>query len=427
MRRTKVPAYFGFLSFSMFLLATLLVPMTSTHALRAQNAPASGTSVVVKMVDPVDSNNDPAGKQYRASVTKPVNAGNGVTIAQGAAATITLVSSGSGWTAQISSVTINGQAVAVTSSSASVTSAAQSAANAVNSVGSIFGHHANVPAGVVTAVATGQRVLLPPGTTLSFVLAATAPVNATPAAANATPAVASATSAASAAPGPSAAPASGPGTWYQCRSWGENGTHQTVYVTQFIHTDAAASTIHQAFYDYMHATYPVDKLGHESDYCRTASADAGQRAFQLSTQEKQWATSNPAWEVIHIDWTPGQAAAAHAAAAPVPTSAPSSTGGQWISCSTSGGAGIDTYYTGVFQTTKPVKHSPSGGNLVDQSVLDDFYAYLKQKGYNFKPGSNYGCAVAPTEAAAIAAHHKRAYEGGACSTCGKIVETGWKE
>jgi hypothetical protein len=74
-----------------------------------------------------------------------------------------------------------------------------------------------------------------------------------------------------------------------------------------------------------------------------------------------------------------------------------------------------------------VRHLPSGGNLVDQSVLDHFYAYLTQKGYNFKPGSNYGCDVSPTEAAAIAAQHKRHFEGGGCSTCGKTVETGWKD
>jgi len=87
---------------------------------------------------------------------------------------------------------------------------------------------------------------------------------------------------------------------------------------------------------------------------------------------------------------------------------------------------MDTYLTGAFQTTR-VRHMPSGGNLVDQAILDDFYAYLTQKGYKFKPGSNYGCDVKPTEAEAKAAQHKRAYEGGACSTCGKIVETGWKD
>ncbi|MGD0480999.1 MAG: hypothetical protein ABSA42_12575 [Terracidiphilus sp.] len=109
----------------------------------------------------------------------------------------------------------------------------------------------------------------------------------------------------------------------------------------------------------------------------------------------------------------------HAQAAPA--------GGPFISCSTLGCAGIDIYLTGVFQTTKPVRHLPSGGNLVDQSILNDFYAYLTQKGYKFKPGSNYGCDVSPTEAAAKAAQHKRAYEGGPCSNCGKIVETGWTE
>jgi hypothetical protein len=101
-------------------------------------------------------------------------------------------------------------------------------------------------------------------------------------------------------------------------------------------------------------------------------------------------------------------------------------GEPFISCSTSGGAGINTYVTGVFQTTYPVKYLPSGGNLVDQSVLDRFYAYLTRKGYHFKPGSNYGCVVEPTEAQAKAAQRKR-YLSGGCSNCGKVVETGWKD
>ena len=111
----------------------------------------------------------------------------------------------------------------------------------------------------------------------------------------------------------------------------------------------------------------------------------------------------------------------HAQAAPA--------GGPFISCSTLGCAGIDIYLTGVFQTTKPVKYLPNGAKVVDQSVLDDFYAYLTQKGYKFKPGSNQGCDVSPTEAAAVAAQHTRVYGGaGSCGFCGnKVVETGWKE
>jgi hypothetical protein len=71
--------------------------MTSAQTLQAQ-APATGVSVAVRMIEPVDSSKDTAGKQYRASVTKAVDAGNGATIPQGAAAMVTLVNSGSGWT-----------------------------------------------------------------------------------------------------------------------------------------------------------------------------------------------------------------------------------------------------------------------------------------------------------------------------------------
>ena len=51
----------------------------------AQVAMAPGTAVEVKMMDAVDSGSDPAGKQYRALVTKQVNVGGNVTVAQGAA------------------------------------------------------------------------------------------------------------------------------------------------------------------------------------------------------------------------------------------------------------------------------------------------------------------------------------------------------
>jgi hypothetical protein len=116
---------------------------------------------------------------------------------------------------------------------------------------------------------------------------------------------------------------------------------------------------------------------------------------------------------------------------PAPAAQPtaSSMGGPFISCSTSGGAGFEIYVTGIFQTTKPVKQLPNGAKIVDQSVLNDFYAYLTQKGYKFKPGSNEGCDVSPTEAAAITAQHTRIYGGGGgCGYCGnKVVETGWKE
>ena len=131
MRRMNAPAYSGPLFLSMFLLASV-----SLHA----QAPATGTTVSVKMIDTVNSGSDPAGKQYRASVTKAVTAANGIAIAQGAAATVTLTSSGSDYAEQLSSITVNGQVVAITSNSATVSAVAQYAQEkAASAVGSVLG------------------------------------------------------------------------------------------------------------------------------------------------------------------------------------------------------------------------------------------------------------------------------------------------
>jgi hypothetical protein len=188
-----------------FLSIFLVASIAFTPPLHAQAV--VDATIAVRMIDAVHSTSDPAGKRYRASVTKTVDAANGVVIAQGSAAVVTLAKSGSGWSAQLSSVSINGQPVAVASSPASVTSAAQNAAgnamNAMNSVLGGFGHHVNVPT-AVSAVATGQRVVLPPGTTLTFVL--TQPLELTSTAAPLAPA----SQAAAVSAPPAANPASGP-------------------------------------------------------------------------------------------------------------------------------------------------------------------------------------------------------------------------
>jgi hypothetical protein len=244
---------------------------------------------------------------------------------------------------------------------------------------------------------------------------------------------------------PAPAAASVPMYYTLCRFQGQRDGHPIMYVTPIIQTTAAAGNINQDFYNYMRATYDIDKIQFGSGYCRQVSSSPDQQAFTMSTLEKQWAASKT--EVTRLDWTdtPAEVAAINSKPAPAaaPVAAPAATsnvaapsaplassttasaapgGGTFVICATSGGPGMDTYLTGAFQTTR-VRHSPSGGNLVDQSILDDFYAYLKQKGYNFKPGSNYGCAVKPTEAEAKADEQKR--QSG-CSNCGKIVETGWK-
>jgi hypothetical protein len=171
------------------------------------------------------------------------------------------------------------------------------------------------------------------------------------------------------------------------------------------------------FNAYVQQNYKVNvDVSGGKGFCVRISNDAAGRANSMDMFLKQWASSNIQSVRVRVNWAE--------AATPRPTT--TSNGGPFIACATSGGAGIHTYVTGVFQTAYPVKHLPNGGNLVDQSVLDRFYAYLTQKGYLFKAGSNYGCVVEPTEARAMAAQHKR-YESGGCSNCGKVVETGWKD
>jgi hypothetical protein len=202
----------------------------------------------------------------------------------------------------------------------------------------------------------------------------------------------------------------------------------TAYVTPVFQADWDPAPVNMAFNLYMRDHYVHDlNLADKSPHCSAQSP-------AMQTMQHQGAgVGKLIGHKIPVDWTytPDQGAAASAAvAAAAPPPAPNPAAGGWyVSCSTSGGAGVDTYYTGVFRTSHAVKHSPNGANLVveGQTILDHFYAWLMQQGYNFKPGSSSACDAAPTEAAAMAAHHKRAYEGGGCSTCGKIAETGWKD
>ena len=162
--------------------ATTLPATAVSPAAVQPKAPPPGTLVEVRMIDAVDSAKDGEGKQYRATVTKTVNAGD-VVIPQGSAATVTLARNGSGWSAQLFSLVINGQVVAVTSNSAAVTSAAQNAAaaaaNAANKLGGIFGGSRRI-APTTAAVAAGAHVTLPLGVTLNFTIGATSGASAIP-------------------------------------------------------------------------------------------------------------------------------------------------------------------------------------------------------------------------------------------------------
>src|SRR6185437_3745778 len=170
-RRMNGPVCFVWRLLSMCLV-TAIAATPTLHA-QTQTPPAADMSVAVRMVDAVNSAKDPAGKQYRASVAKAVDFGNGVTIPQDALAYVRLVDSGngSGFTTQLVSVMLKGKPVAIASSSVSATSASNAiAVKAMNSALAGLGHHVNAPTGTAP-VATGQQVTLPRGTTVTFVLA----------------------------------------------------------------------------------------------------------------------------------------------------------------------------------------------------------------------------------------------------------------
>ncbi len=435
MRTMKVPANFVTLAFSMFFLGALV----DTPSLPAQTpAPAAGTKVVVKMSDSVDSSSDPAGKQYHATVTASVDAGNGVKIDRGSAATITLTGNGSSYAAQLSSVTINGQVVAVTSDSATVSALAQNVqaktAGLANSVLGGLGHHANAPPSVAAA-ANGQHVSLPIGTSLTFTLGQQVP-SGTGGSAAAQPLAPAGTTApppaAAAALSPTGVPPPGRNA-FLCRYWGQKDGRPIAYITPVVYEDTLGQGhLSDRFFSFMKTNYDISKVQQGAGQCRRVFNDAAGQANTIDQLEKQWAASKT--EVIHLTFTdsPTEQAAANtaiassAAAAQYAAAHPAA---PFISCSTRGTPGVDIYVTGIFQTTKPVRHSPSGAKTVDQSILDNFQAYLTQNGYKFTPGSAGGCDVSPTLDAAQTAQHTRIHGGpGSCGYCGfKVVETGWKE
>ncbi len=227
-------------------------------------------------------------------------------------------------------------------------------------------------------------------------------------------------------------------TTYFCTLAGTAATSDPVYSNHATYV----SSIFQADWDsaavsMAYKVYIRDHFDHDLNLSNLSPACGAQSpALQAGLHQTAMISNKRSGLSVPVDFTytaaqaaGGNAAAAQAAVATHAAAAQAAAATYFISCSTSGGAGIDTYYTDVFQESGTAHRSPNGawGSASSQSVLDHFYAYLTQKGYNFKPGSSSACDVRPTEADAKAAHHKRAYEGGGCSTCGKVVETGWKD
>lgn len=482
MRRITAPPFCGPIFLSIFLLAC-----TPLHA---QTAPPAGTSVAVRMLDAVDSSRDPAGKQYRASVTKAVDAGNGVMIPQGAVAAVTLVNSnnGSGWTAQLVSVTVNGQPVAVTSGSASVTAAAQTAAgNAVSSLNSMlggFGHHVNAPA-AATAIATGQRVVLPLGTTLSFVLSqppASSPASTVPAASAGQAAPVQQTASAAPAPAPNPAPGppavAAPGQhWWLCRYVDPKDIYKAVlgsrvYFAVFPDFDSNAASLGEVggmaystamvkhFIGYVRENYTVTALagnptgqytGNVGGFCKRASDDAASRAYSVDLMKKQFPSNH--FEGIQVDFadTPAQDApidaklASEAAAAAKAAATPTAAANQkyaWCHSAWAGvtgtklPAGTVLYFSDVFAETipsPPPGATPPGGKTgngwaqanADTLFQAPFIAFLKKQ-YGKDVGADCSAWDPPTQAGLQnAQRNKQQFEDMTKQLNGQVVETGW--
>jgi hypothetical protein len=116
--------------------------------------------VSVTLADPIDSDRDPFGKQYAASV----NLIEDQAMAPGSQATVVLLSNNSGWHTQLTGFTVNGRRFQVLSGAGSVISAEQG--SKADSPNGILGQMGLAPA----IASINQRVLLPPATQLRFVL-----------------------------------------------------------------------------------------------------------------------------------------------------------------------------------------------------------------------------------------------------------------
>ena len=156
----------------------------------------AGTEVIVRLIDPVDSENDRLGQTYRASLDQPVVVNGQTVIPRGADAVATLIDaqrSGkiqgrTSLTLDLKNVTVNGRQYDITTTGVSQESGSRGARSAkviggTAALGAIIGAVAGggkgaaIGAGSGAAVGTaaqvmtsGQRVKVPAETRLSFIL-----------------------------------------------------------------------------------------------------------------------------------------------------------------------------------------------------------------------------------------------------------------
>jgi hypothetical protein len=211
---------------------------------------AAGTVVSVTLADPIDSDHDPSGKQYAASV-KTVE---GQAIAPGSRATVSLLNNNTGWLTQLTGLTIKGRKFQVFSGAGSVV-ATQQDSKASPSRGILE----QVSFAVATKPASEQRVLLPPATQLRFVLIrGTTPARADTASPRHTPAARMVTDPGLSPAASIAASLQEPGTAYLCSAsvTQDRDLPSFYYITDVVRTSDSQALVERRWHEFLVATYP---------------------------------------------------------------------------------------------------------------------------------------------------------------------------
>ena len=396
--------------------APVPAPAQGAPSAAPQSAASASTSVTLRLVDQVHSATDPPGKKYRAVVTKAVTAG-GVTISQDALGSVTISQTQSGWTTQLSSLTISGVARPVTSSSVTTTNPVNEATKQMGSVLSGFGRGRGATQTQAEISAAGSHVVLPPGTLLTF--AVTIPPAAAPTQSNAPAAAPAAPAPAMASGSSGAAVASPAGRSNQSSASLPAGTKvascfgraNKFYYSGFFdgtkeNTDKTLWTI--AFTNYLAAKYEPAEV-----YCTTyGSLAQAQHAHDVATQQQ-----NPS-KVVETEWV-------YKGAEPGPSAGPA---GMFGLCFSDPGQS-PVYYSGDLHVDfEPVRQNDKVA--LDQRVVDlsnrsqqQFLAFL-QKTYGYKNPGSYPttCQFAMKDRSEISALKDR-LKGRFPQA--KFVETGW--
>jgi hypothetical protein len=289
------------------------------EAVQVQSTPGPPviTNVTVRLVDAVNSSTDPAGKRYRAVVTREATAGN-VQIPQNTLASITLAQQSAGtFSAQLVSLKLNGQDVTVTSTAATATSMAQQAQQAAKKIGgflSSFGKQSAAANQATSAISTaGNHVSIPPGTSLTFATSVPQPgVPVTsappPQSAIAAPGSSQGSQGENGERGPDGqiigGTTSGVMTAYYCTAETiPPGKHrQTTYVTVPFNSAQPQLWITFWFSQHIHQTYNIPS--NVSNYTVDCNTFGKKTAAQQQADVTRWKERND--DVVQLHWVPTQ-------------------------------------------------------------------------------------------------------------------------